>query len=480
MNSNANPSLGNKQIKTAPIMIALMMSGFIGLFSETALNMAFTNIMEEFQIEPSAVQWLTTGYLLVLGILVPVSGLLLQWFTTRQLFIASLTFSIIGTIVAAFSFNFELLLLARVIQATGTAILLPLMTNVILVIFPPHKRGTAMGTMGLVIMFAPALGPTISGLIVDSLGWQWIFWICLPLLIFALAFGIAFIQNVSSITKPKIDVLSIILSTIGFGGIVFGFSSAGEGSGGWTHPTVIIAISVGVIGLVLFSIRQLKMEQPMINLRVFKYPLFTLAVIMVFVGMMIILSTSILLPMYLKGGLLMAAFTAGLVLLPGGIVNGIMSPICGKLFDKYGPKWLVIPGFILTTIMTFCLTRISTTTEAIVIIAFHTVLFIGIALLMMPAQTNGLNQLPRKYYPDGSAIMNTLNQIAGAIGTAIAISIMSSGQQSYMESAADPTNPAIIQESLVAGIQNAFMFAFIASLIGLVLAFFIKKADTTK
>ncbi|MEH6940251.1 DHA2 family efflux MFS transporter permease subunit [Bacillus sp. JJ722] len=458
-------------------MIALMMSGFIGLFSETALNMAFTNIMTEFQIKPSAVQWLTTGYLLVLGILVPVSALLIQWFTTRQLFIASLVFSILGTVVAAFSFSFELLLMARVIQAIGTGLLLPLMTNVILVIFPPHKRGAAMGTMGLVIMFAPALGPTISGLIVDSLGWQWIFWICLPLLIFALGFGIIYMQNVSTITKPKIDILSIFLSTIGFGGIVLGFSSAGEAASGWTHPNVIIAITVGVIGLILFSLRQMKMDQPMINLRVFKYPLFSLAVVMVFVTMMIILASAILLPMYLKGGLALTALAAGLVLLPGGVVNGLMSPICGKLFDKYGPKWLVIPGFLLTTIMTFFLSRITTATEAILIVVLHCLLFIGIAFIMMPAQTNGLNELPRKYYPDGSAVMNTLSQIAGAIGTAIAISIMSSGQQNYLAETTEPTNPTLVAESLVAGIQNAFLFAFVASVIGLVIAFFTKRAD---
>lgn len=339
-----------QQIRPLPIIIALLIGAFIGLFSETALNMAFTNIMSDFQIKPSAVQWLTTGYLLVLGILVPVSALLLQWFSTRQLFTASLLFSILGTIVAGFSPNFELLLFARVIQAIGTGLLLPLMTTVILIVIPSHKRGTAMGMMGLVIMFAPAVGPTMSGLIVESLGWQSIFWICLPLLLFALGFGLVFMQNVSTITKPKIDILSVFLSTIGFGGIVFGFSSAGEGAGSWGHPNVIVPIVVGVIALVLFSIRQFKMEQPMLNLRVFKYPMFSLGVLLVFLCMMLILSASILLPMYLKGGMLLSAFIAGLILLPGGIINGIMSPITGRLFDKFGPKYLVIPGFVITTL----------------------------------------------------------------------------------------------------------------------------------
>lgn len=473
--SNQATTPVNKQIKTIPIMIALLMSGFVGLFSETGLNMAFTNLMEQFQIGPSDVQWLATGYLLVLGILVPVSALLIQWFTTRQLFLTAVVFSTIGTVAGALSTSFELLLTARVIQAIGTGILIPLLVNIILIIFPPNKRGSAMGLVGLVIMFAPALGPTISGLIVDSLGWQWIFWVCLPILVFALGFGYVYMQNVTTITKPKIDVISIVLSTIGFGGIVYGFSSSGE-PGGWTDPNVIITISIGVICIIAFSIRQMNMDQPMINLRVFKYPLFTLAVVMVFVAMMIVLASMVLLPMYLKTGLALTAFVAGLVLLPGSLLNGFVSPLCGKLFDKYGPKWLVIPGFMITTITTFFLSRITTGTETILIVILHSSLFIGMAFITTPVQTNGLNQLPRKYHPDGNAVLNSLNQIAGAIGTAISISIMSFGQQNYLGNATEPSNPNVMAESLVAGIQNAFLFAFIASVIGLAIAFFIKRA----
>ncbi|CAM3576596.1 DHA2 family efflux MFS transporter permease subunit [Paenibacillus glucanolyticus] len=470
----AATSIEQTKIRPIPIAVSLMIGAFIGLFSETALNMAFTNIMTDFQIDAHAVQWLTTGYLLVLGILVPVSALLLQWFTTRQLFNASLIFSIIGTIVAALSPNFELLLVARVIQAIGTGLLLPLMTNVILVIFPPHKRGSVMGLMGLVIMFAPAVGPTLSGFIVDRLGWQSIFWISLPLLALTFVFGLVYMQNVSTITKPKIDILSIILSSIGFGGIVFGFSSAGEGAGSWGEPGVFIPIAIGAIALVLFAVRQLRMKQPMLNLRVFKFPMFSIGVLMVFLCMMLILSTSILLPMYLKGGLLLTAFAAGLVLLPGGIINGLMSPVTGRLFDKFGPKFLVIPGFIITTILSYLFTNVTTETPQTTIIIMHTCIFIGVAMIMMPAQTNGLNQLPRAYYPDGSAVMNTLQQIAGTIGTAVAVSIMVAGQASYVPSAGT-TNP--MAEALTSGVQNAFMLAFVASIIGLIASFFIKRVN---
>lgn len=464
-----------KEIKVLPIMVSLLVSGFIGMFSETALNMALSDLMKELQVSAATVQWLTTGYLLVLGILVPVSGLLLQWFTTRQLFTATLCFSILGTFIAAIAPNFSFLLFARVIQAVGTGLLLPLMFNTILVIFPPHKRGAAMGTIGLVIMFAPAIGPTISGLVVEHLSWHWIFWISLPFLLFALVFGMAYMQNVSTITKPKIDPLSIILSTIGFGGIVFGFSNAGEGEGGWTSPTVIVSLTAGLVSLLLFTIRQLSMERPMINLRVFKYPMFTMGLLMVFICMMVILSSMLLLPMYLQGGLALSGFAAGLLLLPGGIINGLMSPLTGRLFDKYGPRWLVIPGFIIISIILWFFSDVTTTSTVITIIVLHTCLMIGISMIMMPAQTNGLNQLPREFYPDGTAIMNTLQQIAGAIGTAVAVSIMAAGQHDYLQGAKDPANPAIIPNALTAGVQQAFVFAMIVALVGLVCALFIKR-----
>lgn len=460
-----------KNFKVIPIMVALLISGFIGMFSETALNVALSDLMKVLNITPATVQWLTTGYLLTLGILVPVSGFLLQWFTTRQLFITALSFSILGTLIAALAPNFEMLLVARVVQAIGTGIMLPLMFNTILVIFPAEKRGAAMGIIGLVIMFAPAVGPTIAGMLIENLSWHWIFWLSLPFLVLALVFGIVSMQNVSTITKPKIDLLSILLSTVGFGGVVFGFSSAGEGSGGWTSSKVIVALVVGIVALILFGLRQLSMKQPMINLRAFKYPMFSVGVVMVFICMMIILSSMLVLPMFLQNGFGKSAFYAGLIMLPGGIINGILSPIMGRLFDKYGPKWLVIPGFIVIAAALWFFSGVTAASAAILIIVLHSCLMIGISMIMMPAQTNGLNQLPREFYPDGTAIMNTLQQVAGAIGTALAVSIMTAGQKHYTES----TPNANMIDGLTAGVSNAFIFGMIVAIIGFIIALFIKR-----
>ena len=214
----------------------------------------------------------------------------------------------------------------------------------------------------------------------------------------------------------------------------------------------------------------------MLNIRVFQYPMFTLGLLLAFICMFIILGSAILLPLYLKNGLLLSAFVAGLILLPGGFMNGIMSLITGRLFDRFGPKILVIPGTLGLVIISFIFfLAIQTGTPIWMIIVLHICLFICISLIIMPAQTNGLNQLPKYLYPDGTAIMNTLQQISGAIGTALAISLMTAGQMKFMATASNPEDPQVIVEALVAGIQNAFFFIFLIAVIAFIVSLFIKR-----
>lgn len=469
-----------QKYKVIPIMIALLLSGFIGMFNETALNVALSDLITLFDITTSTAQWLTTGYLLTLGILVPISGLLLQWFSTRKLFMVSLIFSILGTLVAALAPGFEMLMTARVIQAAGVALMLPLMFNTVLIIIPVEKRGGAYGLIGLVLVVAPAIGPTISGLLIDKLSWNWIFGLSLPFLLISLLFGMRYMQNISTITKPKIDIFSLVISTLGFGGIVFAFSSAGEGEGGWGTSKVVVSMIVGILALIIFVARQLKMKEPMMDLRAFKHPMFTVGALMIFITLMVMLSAMLVLPMYLIRGLGLSAFTAGLVLLPGGIVNAIMLPMMGKAFDKFGPKWIVPSGLVMITVDLWLLSGITTASPFALIIVLHSFLMIGISMVWMPAQANGMNQLPPELYPHGSAIMNTLQQLAGAIGTAVAVSIMTAGISSFMKDVADKEDPANVPLALTAGIQNAFIFGIVVAIVGLFFAFFIKRVHVGK
>lgn len=463
------------QYNTRAIMASLLICGFVGMFSETALNIAMTNLMEVFQISAATAQWLTTGFLLTLGILMPISGVLLQMFTTRQMFTGSLISLIVGTLIAALAFNFEMLMLARVLQAVGMSLLLPLLFNTVLVIYPPEKRGAAMGFVGLVIMFAPATGPTIGGLLIEYLTWHYIFWLSLPLLIIGLLIGLKYLENVTDVTKPRIDLLSVLLSTVGFGGIVFGFSKAGEGAEGWSNMVVVTSIVVGLVALVLFILRQNLMNVPMLNLSVFKFPMYTIGLLLILSCMMIVMTSMIILPMFLQTGAGLSVFIAGLMLLPGSALNGILSPLVGRLFDRYGPKWLVTPGLVLVAVMLWFLTTISPASSVAFIVALHIGLMVGVSMIWMPAQTNGLNQLPPELYPHGTAVLNTLQQVAGAIGIAVAISILTGGMEKYLHGSTDPTKLTEIANAMTEGSQSVFWFTMIIALIGLILAFFIRR-----
>ncbi|MBM7599759.1 DHA2 family lincomycin resistance protein-like MFS transporter [Virgibacillus halotolerans] len=459
-----------KAIKTGPIMAALLVAGFVGLFSETALNIAFVELSQIFNINSTTVQWLATGYFLTLGILVPVTGILMQKFTTRQMFITSVSLSIIGTIMAAVAPVFSVLLAARIIQAAGLAINLPLTQNVIFTIFPPNKRGGAMGVMGLVMLAGPALGPTLAGLILDTLSWHWIFWVTIPFLLFSLIFGFAYLANVNEIRKVSVDALSVILSTIGFGGIVYGVSTAG--SAGWTSSIVIGTIIIGFIALIIFAVRQTKMENPMLNLKAFNYPLFILGVIMSFITFFNMLSMLVILPMYMQMALMIAAFTTGLILLPGSLLNCILAPIIGRLFDKYGPKAVITPGTILVAIGYLVYAQLGTDTALWLIVLNHVVMMLGIGAVLASVQTNTLNSLPKRYYPDGIAITQTIQQVAGAIGIAVMVSVLAAKQNSYLTTVAN--EPAV---AAAMGTTLVFQIGLGLALINVVLSLFMKKPD---
>jgi DHA2 family lincomycin resistance protein-like MFS transporter len=479
-----------KQVKAAPILISLLLGAFIGMFSETALNIALPELMKQLQVGPTTIQWLTTGYMLVLGILGPVSGLLLQWFTTRQLFIAALSFSTLGSIIAGLAPNFEVLLVARFFQAAGLALLLPLMMNAILILFPAERRGAAMGLMGLVLTLAPASGPTVAGLIIEKLSWHWIFWISGTVLLISLIFGMIFLKNISVITRPKIDILSLLLSTIGFGSLLFGFSKAGEN--GWSSMLVISFIIVGVLALILFTWRQLSIESPIMNLRTFRFPMFSLSVVLFIVVMMLLLSSMLLLPMLLQNGLGKNTLQAGLLLLPGTLISGIMGPFMGKMFDKYGPRRLIIPGLILIGAVMFLFSTITVNTSTVFIVALHCTFLLALSMVMMPAQTNGMNQLPAELYPHGTAIMSTLQQVAGAIGSALAMTMLATGQLNYLRdkgfdvsnglnlTQVDPGMLAHLPSSFVFGIKGAFIFAGVMSIIALFISLFMKRVKSSE
>ncbi len=460
-----------------PVMISLIIGAFFAILNETLLNIALTTLMDQFHVSPPVVQWMATGFMLVMGILIPISALLIQSFTTRQMFLGTMSIFTVGTLICSLAPSFGILLAGRLLQAVGTGLLIPIIFNTFLLIFPPERRGSVMGMIGLVIMFAPAIGPTLSGVIVEHLGWRFLFITVIPFALFSIGFGYKFLKNVGEITKPKTDVLSIVLSTIGFGGVVLGFSFAGEGNAGFLEPQVYSLIIAGVISLIFFTRRQLRLAEPLLDVRVFKYPMFALSVGLFIIIMMSMFSSEIILPMYMQGPLALSAAAAGLILLPGSLLNGLLSPVMGKLFDKFGPRKLIIPAaFILMGTM-FSLSQVGVNTPIWHIVVTYIFLMFSISAIMMPAQTNGLNQLPKKLYPHGTAIMNTLQPVSGAIGVSVFISIMTSKQDSFLAHAENPSSAQTMTQSLVSGVELVYLVAFGVAAAGFLLSLFIKKAS---
>ena len=351
---NTSATTNTNSIRKGPVMTIMILGAFFTIFNQTTMTVALPTLMEAFHIDAPTGQWLTTGYMLVNGVLIPVTGYLMQRFTTRQLFLSAMFIFLIGTIVSALAPNFPVLLTGRLIQAASTGIIMPLLMNVVLKLYPPERRGTAMGTVGLAIIFAPAIGPTLTGYVLDVLPWQTLFYGMIPFIIIIILCGFIFLKNVSEITESKLDTVSLILSTIGFGALLYGFSEAG--GEGWTSIEVIVTLSVGVVAVGLFSWRQLVSERPFLDLRAFKYNMFTLTTIINCVITMVMYADMILLPLYLQNARGFTALEAGFLMLPGALLMGLLSPVVGKLFDHFGAKWLTVIGITIILVTTYTFT----------------------------------------------------------------------------------------------------------------------------
>jgi EmrB/QacA subfamily drug resistance transporter len=324
----------------------MILGTFLTAFNQTIMSVATPELMADLDISAATAQWLTTGYMLVNGILIPITAFLMKRFTTRQLFQSSMIIFLFGTILSGIAINFPFLLVGRLIQAAGAGIIVPLLYNVIMKLYPPAKRGTVMGMVSLAILCAPAIGPTLAGYVIDVFSWQAMFYGLIPIIVLVIVGAHFYLKNVSETVLAKMDIKSVILSTIGFSGLLYGFSVAGNA--GWSSIIVIISLIVGLVALGLFSWVQLISEDPLLELRTFKYGMFTLTNI-INIGITIIMyADMILLPLYLQDARGYTAMESGLLMLPGAILMGALSPVAGKLFDRYGAKLITIIGIVIT------------------------------------------------------------------------------------------------------------------------------------
>ncbi|UOQ44998.1 DHA2 family efflux MFS transporter permease subunit [Halobacillus salinarum] len=454
-------------INRVPLMIVLISGAFVAILNQTLLATALPKIMADLQLDANTAQWLQSIFMLVNGIMIPITAFLIERFTTRRLFMTAVGLFAVGTLICALAPNFIVLLLGRILQASGAGIILPLMQTILFLVFPIEKRGAAMGMFGLVIAFAPAIGPTLSGYLVEHFPWRSLFYIILPIAILDMFLAYFILKNVTKQTFPRVDTLSIILSTFGFGGLLYGFSVAGNG--GWGHPEVIISLIVGAIALTLFILRQLKLEKPILEFRIFKYKIFTLTTALGMVTFIAMIGGAVILPILMQNMLGFTAFESGLMLLPGALLMGIMNPITGRLFDKFGAKWLAVIGLALLAFSTYMFTDITPETTFTYLAVVNAVRMFGIAMVMMPVTTAGLNQLPQHLMPHGTAMNNTMRQVSGAVGTALLVSIMT-----------NQAHPSEGVTGLIHGVNVSFIAATLIALVGVILAFFIKHSQPEK
>jgi DHA2 family lincomycin resistance protein-like MFS transporter len=463
----------------------LLAAAFVAILNETTMGVAIPHLITDLGITAVAAQWLTTAFMLTMAIVIPVTGFLLRRFTTRQMFITAMSLFSLGTLAALLAPGFELLVVARVIQASGTAIMMPLLMTTIMNLVPAHSRGRMMGRVSIVISLAPAIGPTLSGFLLDTVGWRANFGVVLPIALVSLAIGARWIHNLGETTRAPIDVLSVILSALGFGGLVYGLSQIGgaSGHGGGTAAeeaaagttstiALVVALSVSVITLGLFVWRQLRLQRDddaLLDLRVFRSRNFTLSIIQMTLLSIAFFGTITVVPLYMQYVLQVSALETGLVVLPGALVMGLAGPVIGRIYDKRGTQVLLIPGSIIASGMLWIFTTFDASTTVWTIAIAQTVLSLGLAMSFTPLFTASLASLQPQFYSYGSAILGTAQQVAGAAGIALLITIYSSVAADAVGAGLDEITAGAV------GTRTAFLVAAFVSLPLIVGAFLIRK-----
>jgi DHA2 family lincomycin resistance protein-like MFS transporter len=462
------PALVSARDRT--VIAVLLVSTFVVILNETIMSVALPVLLTDLYVDASVGQWLTAGFLLTMSVVIPVTGFLIRRVPTRLLYGIAMTLFSAGTLIAALAPNFAVLLTARVVQASGTAIMFPLLMTIVMTLVPPARRGAVMGDISVVVSIATAAGPTVSGIVLSLFGWRSMFWLVLPIAVVALVLGLRRIFDIGEPSRAPIDVPSVVLSAIGFGGLVYGLSAIGGSPGSTSLGLVWASFAVGVVGMALFVARQLvlqRTDRALLDLRTFRSRTFTVATAMMMLTMATFLGTVVLLPIYMQSVLMLAPLSTGLLLLPGGLLMGALAPVVGRLYDRFGARALVVPGAVATSGALWSTTLFAADSSIMLVVGFHLLLNVGLAFVTTPLFTVGLGAVSPHLYSYGSAIFGATQQLAGAAGVALLVSVLG------LQSADLAAGGASVVEQTAGGVHAAFAVAASLSLIAIPCAFFV-------
>ena len=462
-----------EEIKPNRVLGILLLGTFLAYLNQTLMNVALPSVMLDFNILADKGQWLSNGYLLVNGIMVPATAFLIDRFKTRSLYLSIMVIFTVGTIVCALAPNFITLVVGRMIQAVGAGVAGPLLTVTVIRLFDIELRGRTMGYIGLAMNFAPAVGPTLSGWIVQTYNWRYLFYLILPLLLLTLILAYRNLPDIGEIEDKQIHIPSIVLSTLGLGALLLGFSNAAVHE--WLSFEVIGYIGIGLIIITIFVFEQFRIKEPVLNMSVFKSRKFTFATIANFFMIMGLYGGMLLLPLYLQSIRKISPLTSGIILFPGAIVMAVLSPVVGRLYDKYGYKLLCTIGISLLTMGTVPFAFVSLSTPIIAIISFQAIRGVGLTMVLMPIQTEAMNALPTDLVSHGNAMYNTFRQIAGSIGTALLITIMTKSSMDFLEK--NSGQATVIAD--IHGTKTAYIIITILTFMTLVLILNMEAKKTT-
>lgn len=404
------------------IFVVLMISSIIGALLQTSLTTALPVIIYDLHVSAATAQWLTSAYALAMGIMVPVTPFLLKRFKTKRLFLTGMGMYLIGLLLCAIAHVFPILLLGRIVQAFGNGILLSMTQVIILTIYPPEKRGTAMGIYGLAVGAAPVLAPTITGVVIDIYDWHVIFWFTLAVAAANFVLACFFMKNTLENEKQSFDFISLLFSAAGYSGLVFGLGNLGVYD--FFSVSVGLPLLVGIVMLALFTLRQLRLENPLLELRTFKNREFRLSVIMSMLLYAVMMAGSTLFPIYIQIVHGLSATMSGLIMMPGSLAMAVISPFAGKIYDKFGMRVLAVAGSAFMTFSCVATSFVGESTSIVYLTLMYIARLIAISFIMMPIVTWGMSTMDEKYTSHGTALMTSLRTIAGAIGSAVFVAMM--------------------------------------------------------